>query len=156
MLTVDINCAVDTETPAVDELQRWAIAAYQTQETAEVALSIVDAKQMTSLNHQFRAKNSATNVLSFPSDAQALDGVLHLGDIILCADVIQNEAAQQHKPVTAHWAHMVVHGMLHLQAYDHANNSDAEKMESLEIDIMQALGFPNPYLPVHTAAEAKQ
>ena len=118
--------------------------------TALVCLRITDAEEIQRLNYEFREINKPTNVLSFPM--QAVDGMLFdeselmmLGDIALCTTVINDEILQQHKMPEAHWAHMVVHGVLHLQGYDHIEDEDAKVMEQLETDILQQLGFDDPY-----------
>lgn len=109
---------------------------------AEVVLRLVDEKEGRELNQQFRNKNYATNVLTFVyDDAEPL-----MGDIILCAPVINKEAQQQDKNLMAHYAHLTIHGILHLQGYDHIEDSDASCMEQLEIQILTKLGFTNPYL----------
>jgi len=147
MLTVDVNYSVDNKLlPEANELRRWASAAYLADDDAELALTIVGSREIAELNQQFRGKNSATNVLSFPAELPPVNRIVHLGDIILCNTVIENEAAQQHKKPSSHWAHMVVHGMLHLQKYDHSNEKEAEVMESMEIEILNRLGIANPYL----------
>jgi len=119
-------------------------------DTALVCLRITDADEIQSLNYEFRGINKPTNVLSFPM--QAVDGMLFdeselmmLGDIALCTTVINDEILKQHKTPEAHWAHMVVHGVLHLQGYDHIEDDDARIMENLESHILQQLGFENPY-----------
>lgn len=134
------------------QLGAWAYAALKNPEK-QVTLRIVDEPEIHALNKQFRHKDKATNVLSFPN-AQA-DTHLpktvqtkinrNLGDIILCASIIEQEALEQHKPLAAHWAHMVIHGCLHLQGYDHETEEDAKKMETEEIGILQNLGYANPY-----------
>ena len=118
--------------------------------SALLSLHITDAREIQQLNNQFRKKNKPTNVLSFPlSDIDGIpfDGreCVMLGDIVLCAEVIRHEALVQRKSITAHWAHMVIHGLLHLQGYDHIAEEDAQQMEAREIAILQALGFNNPY-----------
>jgi len=122
-----------------------------------VSLRIVSANESQQLNNDYRGKNRPTNVLSFPmqldtpipSDQEAgeeyrMPGPF-LGDLAICAEVVAREARQQHKTAVAHWAHMLVHGMLHLQGYDHIQDDEAEQMEQLEIRILQQLGFANPY-----------
>jgi len=118
--------------------------------TALVCLRITDAEEIQRLNYEFREINKPTNVLSFPM--QAVDGMLFdeselmmLGDIALCTTVINDEILRQHKMPEAHWAHMVIHGVLHLQGYDHIEDDDARVMENLESHILQQLGFEDPY-----------
>ncbi|OZB41718.1 MAG: rRNA maturation RNase YbeY, partial [Alishewanella sp. 34-51-39] len=98
------------------------------------------------LNLQYRGKDKATNVLSFPFQCPPGIELPLLGDLVICAGVVRAEAAEQNKPLAAHWAHMVVHGCLHLLGFDHINDADAEQMEAEEIQILQQLGISNPYL----------
>jgi probable rRNA maturation factor len=137
-----------TPTPAARELRRFAKQALQNRlPTAEMTIRIVDEKEMTTLNATYRHKNKPTNVLSFPVDLPndiSLDVPL-LGDLVICATVVNQEAREQSKSCESHWAHMVVHGTLHLLGYDHENPADALIMEQEEIQILQALGFSNPY-----------
>ena len=129
-------------------IQRWLEETLKHQiDSAEVCIRVVDETESAKLNHQFRKKNYPTNVLSFPSDIPKevmLERRL-LGDIVICAPVLATEAKQQNKPLTAHWAHMLVHSLLHLLGYDHITDNDAEKMEQLEITILKKLGFQDPY-----------
>lgn len=116
----------------------------------EISIQMLDDTDMRALNNQYRDKDSATNVLSFESGLPALaqPGVaplLVLGDIVFCAEVIASEAQQQGKPVDQHWAHMLVHGTLHLCGYDHIESDEAASMEALEIQILSDSGIPNPY-----------
>jgi probable rRNA maturation factor len=113
-------------------------------------LRIVDEAEMTGLNEQYRKKSGPTNVLSFPADLPQGVNSPFLGDIIICAPVVAKEAKDQGKSLDSHWAHMTVHGILHLQGYNHIDNTEAEQMESLEIKIMQQLGFANPYDEIST------
>lgn len=133
--------------PSASKLKRWAIAAMKQKiKSAELTIRIVDKEEITQLNSTYRHKNKPTNVLSFPFDMpEECDEIPLLGDIVICADVIKEEAQTQNKPLDAHWAHMVVHGTLHLLGYDHEKNSDAEIMEAEEITILNTLGFANPY-----------
>jgi len=131
-------------TPSDEQLNEWASLALL-QDDGEVSLLIVDEKESQQLNNDYRQKNKPTNVLSFemalPDDVQ-----LPLqGDLIICAPVVEKEAFEQNKKLYEHWAHMVIHGMLHLQAYDHINDDDAQQMETLEIKLLQQLGINNPY-----------
>lgn len=129
-------------------LRNWAKKTLKKQITAaEVTIRIVGIEEMITLNSTYRHKNGPTNVLSFPfAIAEEIDiDIPILGDIVICAEVVNKEAAEQSKSLAAHWAHMVVHGIFHLLGYDHEIEKDAEIMESLEINIMQELGFANPY-----------
>lgn len=134
---------------AETQLLAWAKAALREQTAAEVTIRVCDVEEIQTLNRDYRDKDKPTNVLSFPAELPpALAAELaqpELGDIIICADVVAAEAAEQNKALAAHWAHMVVHGMLHLQGYDHVDDAEAEEMEALEVQILAQLGFANPY-----------
>jgi probable rRNA maturation factor len=119
-------------------LRRWARAALQ--RPAQVTLRIVAATEARRLNRQFRGKDYATNVLTFTYPADGLQG-----DIVLCAPVVAKEAREQQKAVAAHWAHLVVHGLLHLQGHDHERDPDAKRMERRERRVLEGLGFGDPY-----------
>ncbi len=123
----------------------WAQAAWLGEEPSEVTIRIVDIAESQALNRKYRHKDKPTNVLSFPFEAPAGITVPLAGDLVICAPVVENEASEQHKDAVAHWAHMVVHGMLHLQGFDHVQDSDAEVMEALEVRLLTQLGFANPY-----------
>jgi probable rRNA maturation factor len=112
---------------------------------AKLVIRIVDEPESEGLNRQYRGIDKPTNVLSFPFEAPPQVPSRHIGDLVICAPVVEREAAEQGKPLEAHWAHMVVHGVLHLLGYDHQTDADAETMEGLEIAILGRLGFPNPY-----------
>jgi len=112
---------------------------------AEVSLRLVDEAEMAQLNLSYRDKTGPTNVLSFPSDLPIELEIPLLGDIVVCAPVVVLEAQAQHKPIQAHWAHMIVHGSLHLLGYDHVDPADAETMETLETAVMKNLNYPCPY-----------
>lgn len=146
--------ADDGELPDTHLIQRWANAANESEHDATVCIQIVSADEMRTLNRTWRDRDRPTNVLSFPAHADDLHlpaeaGVNPLGDLALCAKVIETEARQQHKPLQAHWAHMVVHGMLHLQGYDHIETTGAECMEAKEAAILRRLGFSDPYQNIH-------
>ncbi len=115
--------------------------------TGEITIRIVDTVESQMLNKQYRNKNKPTNVLSFPFENFPNITISEniLGDLVLCAPVIIREAQEQGKPIISHWAHMTIHGLLHLLGYDHINEADAQKMETLEIDLLQQLGYKNPY-----------
>lgn len=131
--------------PSVEDFQRWVEAALVAEEDGvhyEVCIRVVNAKESQKLNHQFRQKNKPTNVLSF---GYGDEGLPLLGDLVICAEVVSHEAQAQNKPELAHWAHLTIHGLLHLQGFDHEKPDDAEKMESKEIAILEKLGIENPY-----------
>ena len=135
----------DDDVPEPGLLEKWASAAYLNEKPAVASLLVTSSAEIQQLNKQYRDKDKATNVLSFPMQSPEEVDMQLLGDIVLCAAVIKQEAIQQSKTERSHWAHMVVHGMLHLQGYDHVENNDAEEMERLEVDILKKLGFDNPY-----------
>ena len=148
-LDVQYACASDTRLPAIEDFQRWADVAWCETGVAEVVIRLVNEAESRNLNYQYRGKDSATNILSFPMElpdelAAKVDEIM-LGDLIICAPVVAHEAAEQNKILMHHWAHMVIHGMLHLQGYDHISDDEAEAMESLEIKLLQQLGMTNPY-----------
>jgi len=131
--------------PALADFEAWVAAALQDSHAQlEQTICVVDQAQSRELNHRYRGKDSATNVLAFPGDNDLLDYDC-LGDLVICAPLVAAEALQQRKPVDAHWAHLVVHGMLHLQGFDHQSQQQASSMEALEIEILDTLGYTNPY-----------
>ncbi len=140
----DLNLA---EIPDAGLMRRWVAAALQRNyNELEQTIRIVDEAESQSLNLAYRGKDQPTNVLSFPAeDSEYLD-YEHLGDLVICAAIVKAEARQQRKPLLSHWAHMIVHGMLHLQGFDHIDDDEAEQMERLEIEILSSLGHTNPYL----------
>jgi len=127
-------------------VQQWADQACLSDDQVITSVQIVSKDEMRELNSTWRGRNRPTNVLSFPMQSPEEVDLKIIGDLALCADVINTEARQQHKSAQAHWAHMVVHGMLHLQGYDHIDEHQADEMETLEIRILDQLGFDNPYL----------
>lgn len=133
------------DVPELGLLQIWAEAAYLGDVPAIASMLITTSDDIRELNKQYRDKDKATNVLSFPMGSPEEVDICLLGDIVLCAKVIRQEAELQSKSEESHWAHMVVHSMLHLQGFDHVKNDDAEKMEQLEVNILHQLGFDNPY-----------
>lgn len=141
---VDFGVTIDTPTP--QQIEQWAVAALTFKKpNSELCIRIVDEAEMTTLNDRYRNKNQPTNVLSFPADIPEEVETGLLGDIAICAPVIESEAVEQNKDLLAHWAHMVVHGCLHLTGYDHVADDEAMMMEATEIGILAALGYPNPY-----------
>ncbi len=135
----------ESDVPGPEVIKNWATAAYLNSLPAVASVLVTDADEMQQLNKLYRDQDKPTNVLSFPMQLPVEVDELLLGDIVLCAPVIKQEAGEQAKSEMSHWAHMVVHGMLHLQGYDHINNDEAEEMERLEIKILDQLGFANPY-----------
>lgn len=134
--------------PKKNLIKKWAENALnKNMESAEITVRIVDIEEMTHLNTTYRKKMGPTNVLSFPfSIPDEVDiEIPILGDIVICAEIVNREALEQNKSKEAHWAHMIVHGVFHLLGYDHENDKDAMLMENLEIEVMQKLGFTNPY-----------
>lgn len=130
--------------PAAASLRRWAAAALGTS-AGDVTLRVVDAAESRTLNRTYRGRDRATNVLSFPVP-ELPDGSRPIrGDLVLCAPVIAREAREQHKASGAHWAHMVIHGCLHLCGHDHETAEEAGRMEALEREVLAGLGFPDPY-----------
>ena len=131
--------------PDADELEAWAAAARLDGSDASIVIRIVDEAESRQLNRDYRGRDKPTNVLSFPFEPPPGVPEAHLGDLVICAPVVLAEAREQNKSTEAHWAHMVVHGVLHLQGYDHQNSAEAEEMESLERRILAGLGYPDPY-----------
>ena len=138
-------------TPEKSQLRQWIKASLKQQDkrhlknSLEISLRIVDEKESAQLNKQYRQKNKATNVLSFPSDVAEVIEPQPLGDLVICQAVVENEALQQGKKLESHWAHMIVHGCLHLLGYDHIETTEATEMEGLEVSILEKFKIPNPY-----------
>ncbi|WP_061019515.1 rRNA maturation RNase YbeY [Vibrio splendidus] len=148
-IELDLQLAVENEQglPTEQDIQLWLDKTIpQFQENAELTVRIVDIQESHQLNHEYRGKDKPTNVLSFPFEAPPGIELDLLGDLIICRQVVEKEAEEQSKPLLAHWAHMVVHGSLHLLGYDHIEDDEAEEMESLETEIMQTMGFEDPYI----------
>lgn len=153
----DVAENIDLASDRLNEtfVRHWCLAALQAQSTLELAtvqeievsVQLVDSATIQALNQQYRGKNTPTNVLSFNSDMPVLPGgLMALGDLVLCPDVVQREAREQEKLLDDHWAHLLVHGTLHLCGYDHEELNQAEAMESMEIRILSGSGISDPYL----------
>ena len=146
---VDLQIATENidGLPTEEQIVQWATAAVQPEgDEVEMTVRIVDEAESHELNLTYRGKDRPTNVLSFPFECPDEVELPLLGDLVICRQVVEREAAEQEKPLIAHWAHMVVHGSLHLLGYDHIEDDEAEEMESLETQIMQGLDFDDPYL----------
>lgn len=138
--------------PGSEQIQHWVDAALKGRHRdTEIVVRIVDEQESAYLNHQYRHKEGPTNILSFPVEIPEGIGLNLLGDLVACAPVVEREALEQQKRLTDHWAHIIVHGVLHLLGYDHIQDDEAEIMETLEINILQQLNISNPYLQVHNS-----
>ena len=145
-LALDVSYAARNPwVPGSRLLARWASAALTSQKAVGLSVRIVGIARSRSLNERYRGKDKPTNVLSFAGAGTAPDGTLYLGELVICAPVVAREAREQHKTLAEHWAHMTVHGVLHLQGFDHERTLEAEKMEAREIQILDRLGFSDPY-----------
>jgi probable rRNA maturation factor len=147
-VTLDVQYEIEAG-PDEDDIRRWVeavLAAEQNATEVELTVRIVGVNEITELNARYRHKTGPTNILSFPFEAPPGVELNLLGDLVIAAPVVVDEAQQQHKSESAHWAHMVVHGTLHLLGYDHQAQTEAEDMEAREITILQSLGYSNPYL----------
>ncbi|MFK5914238.1 MAG: rRNA maturation RNase YbeY [Woeseiaceae bacterium] len=153
MIDIDVQREV-AALPNDIELLNWVRQTLSSENyaDAELTLRFVDTKESTELNEQYRHKQGSTNVLSFPFDApkEIKDELNLLGDLIICSDVVKKEAVEQNKKEISHWAHMVVHGTLHLLGYDHLTDAEAEVMETKEITILSQLGYADPYREIET------
>ncbi len=148
MLELDLQRASDAPAPTDAEFRRWCeLALRQRTADSELTIRLVDEAEGRELNHTWRHKDYATNVLSFPADVpdELLDIPL-LGDLVICIPVVAREAGEQGKALEAHWAHLVIHGCLHLLGYDHIDDEEAEEMEALERTLLAELGHPDPYI----------
>jgi probable rRNA maturation factor len=151
--TIDLQVAcTEKSVPTQADFQLWVDTALSalvedkhTQKAFELTIRLADIEESQQLNHQYRNKNKPTNVLSFPFEVP--DGIELdlLGDLIICCDIVKQEALEQNKDLFNHWAHLVIHGCLHLVGFDHISDEEAEEMESLEISILASIGIENPY-----------
>ena len=132
--------------PSAASFRKWAAAAAEGRiRRADLAIRLVDAKEGRALNRHYRGKDYATNVLSFPADLPEGVDLPLLGDLVICAPVVAKEAQDQGKPLAAHYAHLTVHGVLHLLGLDHEDEREAEAMEQIEREVLAGLGLPDPY-----------
>jgi len=145
-LELELQLACESqEIPDVATFQHWLNVCFMDANDATVLVRIVDETESAELNQQFRDKVGPTNVLSFPFETPPEIPDDHLGDLVICAPLIAAEAKEQGKRAADHWAHMLVHGVLHLQGYDHLIETEAKEMEALEIHLLSGLGIANPY-----------
>lgn len=140
------NASEHAGTPPVEDLISWVRKGASCL-SGELTVRIVDEPESAELNRRFRGRSGATNVLAFPAGDMPAVGPepVPLGDIVVCAPIVAREAQQQKKPLAAHWAHMLIHGSLHLQAYDHMTDIEAERMEARERELLAELGISDPY-----------
>jgi probable rRNA maturation factor len=144
---IEVQYAVAGDTlPSPEAIRRWVSHALQDRgDDVQLVVRLVDEAEMTALNQRYRGKAGVTNVLSFPYESMPGVSSGLLGDIVVCAPVVAEEAVRQGKSLDAHWAHLVIHGVLHLQGYDHHHDPDAYRMETLETELLAGLGFADPY-----------
>ena len=144
LLDIDSNCS--DPAPEEGDIRSWILAALtDRQQDTEISIRLVDTQEMTQLNQTYRGQPGPTNVLSFPADLPSELELPLLGDIVICAPVVHREATEQGKSSQAHWAHMMIHGTLHLLGYDHLEDDEADIMEALETEILASLHYPCPY-----------
>lgn len=154
-VTIDLmNASGESNLPAPGDFRHWsetALAAVIADDhpglpdDQELSIRVVDESESAQLNGQYRHKDGPTNILSFPVTGIPGTGINLLGDLAICAPLVRREALEQGKTEQAHWAHLTVHGVLHLSGYDHMEPAEAQRMESLEVRIMDTLGYPDPY-----------
>ncbi len=146
-LELELQRATEIEPlPTIADFEGWVEQALEGhRDEAELAIRLVDEAESQQLNREYRGKDRPTNVLSFPADLPAVVASPLLGDLVICAPVVLREAKEQGKTEEAHWAHMVVHGVLHLVGYDHQNEQEAAEMEGIEAALLKEMGYRNPY-----------
>ncbi len=139
--------SVADQVPSGSDFERWVLASLNDSNGAvSLSLRIVDEDESRRLNSDYRGQDKPTNVLSFPMDVNDESGAKLLGDIVICGGVVKREASEQGKLEQAHWAHLTVHGVLHLLGFDHENPDEAREMETREVEILASLGYQDPYL----------
>ncbi len=149
-MIVDLDNVSAASIPDFERFLCWAQAAHR-EDDLELSIRVVDEREGAELNWMYRQKEGPTNVLSFSCDVPEGVPCRLLGDLVICAPVVEREALEQGKPQEAHWAHLVIHGVLHLRGFDHVEEAEAEEMEAIEIKILQDLGYPNPYELLETS-----
>ncbi|UAW99190.1 rRNA maturation RNase YbeY [Halopseudomonas nanhaiensis] len=149
-IEVDIQRASEAaDQPDDESFIRWAGLALRDRPGHELTIRLVDEDESRTLNREYRDRDYPTNVLSFPADLPPELNIPLLGDLVVCVQVVQREALEQRKSAESHWAHMVIHGCLHLLGHDHIDDAQAEEMEEIERQLMAELGFPDPYIANH-------
>lgn len=147
--TIDFQLACETHhsLPAPDDMERWvsAVLTHHQIDAAELTIRAVDIAESQQLNADYRGKDKPTNVLSFPFDSDMPLPVRLLGDLVICVPVMTEEATDQHKELMHHWAHLIIHGTLHLLGYDHIEDDEADHMERLEVELLKQFDIPDPY-----------
>jgi probable rRNA maturation factor len=148
-VVVDLQNVCEGNVPKLSQFQQWVEVTLEKQPIrpvdCELSIRLVDAAESAELNSTYRSKTGATNVLSFPFDSPIMMKPKLLGDLVICSDVVEKEAKEQNKSSQDHWAHMVVHGCLHLLGYDHIKDDEADIMEALEVTILKSLLISDPY-----------
>lgn len=149
-LTVDMQNATDYELPGIEQFEQWVEQALKRalpapRSDTELAIRVVGKDESAELNLRYRNKDSATNVLSFATDFPEALALPQIGDLVICAEIVNQESGQQNKTEIAHWAHLTVHGVLHLLGYDHVEAEQAQAMEAIEVLVLNQLGYQNPY-----------
>jgi probable rRNA maturation factor len=145
-IEVDVqNATVFKPLPDDAQFSLWVETALRGKSEVELTLRLVDREESRKLNSRYRGKDQPTNVLSFPAEFPAGLDLPLLGDIVICAPLVGEESEAQNKPLPAHWAHLVIHGVLHLLGHDHQDECEAVEMEAIEVELLASLGFENPY-----------
>ncbi|MCW4628008.1 rRNA maturation RNase YbeY [Marinomonas rhodophyticola] len=148
-LELDLQIATEdtARLPSEADFRLWVEKALpDSDEEFEVTIRIVDEEESHALNHEYRGKDKPTNVLSFPFEAPPESELPLLGDLVICTQIVAKEAEEQNKELLHHWAHMTIHGILHLRGYDHINDDEADEMESIETKLLASLSISDPYL----------
>ena len=147
-MTIEVevqNATAFESLPDDAQFSLWVETALRGKNTAELTLRLVDRDESRELNSRYRGKDKPTNVLSFPAELPPGLDIPLLGDIVICAPLVREESEAQHKPLSAHWAHLVIHGVLHLLGHDHQDEREAVEMEAVEVELLASLGYGNPY-----------
>ncbi|MBD5770145.1 rRNA maturation RNase YbeY [Marinomonas colpomeniae] len=146
-LDLQIATTATEHLPSEEDFRLWVGKALPTLgEEFEVTIRIVDEEESHALNHEYRGMDKPTNVLSFPFEAPPGLELPLLGDLVICTQIVEKEAKEQKKELLHHWAHMTIHGILHLRGYDHINDDEADEMESIEAQLLASLSISDPYL----------